>query len=304
MRYSLGLLFLSTFFISCEVQNESEKRLIEDAIYSLERSNEALEGFSTEEARVFKNKLYDPMQANKAMQWQNTVDSIIEVSDNVILLINKFKVKYFDKSKTSKFSNSKDAVVNFKKEGEDGILFKQINNYQTYLLFNNKEINETFQKEINLAFKDFLDLKDADNYSKIHLSKMLNNQFYLKLTDLENRINSIKYKSLVFCNNKCDIIRCLNFEKFAAIVGQNSNVFRKGQKVEISVGVGEFSTSAMPNISISNRKIEVSPEGVTIYEFAAPKQKGKYKVPVIIEYTKPDGTKDKKQHTIEYEVVE
>jgi hypothetical protein len=177
-------------------------------------------------------------------------------------------------------------------------------NYQRQSTSLNKELAIVFQKDISTSFKGFSDLKNMENYSLKNYSKIFDNLLYLKLVELKNRILNLKYKSLEFCNNKCSVIRCLIYEKFSAIVGQNSNVFRKGDKVSITAGIGEFSTSAMPNISVSNKKIEINPDGVAIYEFAAPKQKGKYKVPVFIEYTKPDGTKDKKQYTIEYEVVD
>jgi hypothetical protein len=304
MRYSLILLFLSTLFISCDMQNESEKLLIEDAIYSLERSNEAIEEFTMAQTLVFKNKLVDPIYANRARQLQNMFDSTLLTTDKAKNFIIELRNKYFTQNNLNKFSFNKDIPLKFKNEGSDTALFKTIYNFQLTLLTFDESVNAEFSKEIKMSLNSFLSLDSMKTYSRNEYSKILDNQLYLKLIELENRIYNIRQKLVEYYNLRCGSGCILQYDKFAAIIGQNSSVLHKGDKVSITAGIGEFSTAAMPSILMFNKKIEVNPDGVAIYEFSAPSKIGKYKVPVNIEYTKPDGTKDKKQYTIEYEVVD
>ncbi|MBP6430515.1 MAG: hypothetical protein KA319_02015 [Ferruginibacter sp.] len=286
------------------MQTESEKLLIEDAIYSLERSNESLETFTDYTAKEFHNKKMEFRLAEKVAKWEGVFDSILSISNEATKYIYETGRKYFETYEVSKLAYSKKAILKFQKEGWDTILYKIIYNYKKNLLSLNEDLTETFKKEIDSSFKDFTDYKKVNDYAKLHFLNIMDNQFYLKLTELKNKIIDMKLKLLQFCNIRCTIFNCGYFIRFNAIVGQNSTVFRKGDKVSISAGVGSFSLEAAPNISIANKKVDAFPEGVAVYEFQAPKKKGKYKVPVIIEYTRPDGIKEKREYKIEYEVVE
>jgi hypothetical protein len=89
---------------------------------SLEKSNEAFENYAESLKMTFKSKLSDPVQSHKAIQWKNTVDSLILVSNDATEIISQIIIKYFGNNPLQKYSNTKNVVLKFKSEGSDDIL--------------------------------------------------------------------------------------------------------------------------------------------------------------------------------------
>ena len=92
----------------------------------------------------------------------------------------------------------------------------------------------------------------------------------------------------------------VRFDKFAAIIGQSSNYVMPGQEIEIMAGVGAFSTSARPQISINGQNAPLDMESGQAKLKVAAGAIGKHTIPVTIRYVDQDNKPQTITKTIEY----
>jgi gliding motility-associated protein GldM len=93
----------------------------------------------------------------------------------------------------------------------------------------------------------------------------------------------------------------VRFDKFAAIIGQSSSYVMPGQEIEITAGVGAFSTGARPQITINGSGAALGEDGAARAKFAAGGV-GTHSVPVTIRYTDQEGNPQTITKNIEYTV--
>jgi gliding motility-associated protein GldM len=93
----------------------------------------------------------------------------------------------------------------------------------------------------------------------------------------------------------------VRFDKFAAIIGQSSSYVMPGQEIEITAGVGAFSTGAKPTITINGSGAALGEDGAARAKFAAGGV-GSHSVPVTIRYTDQEGNPQTITKNIEYTV--
>ncbi len=183
------------------------------------------------------------------------------------------------------------------------------------------ESNSNFDLTIDSIKNKFLSdtLIIYNDYSKNYVEKDLDYIFrrdttlmrtkksncLLALIDLEitkSELLQLENTILNYINNNSITIYC-GYNEFNAIASINSEVFLPNQPIEIYAGVGSFSADSKPKISV-NKKNAPLIDGMATYTSKAPKKAGVYSIPVIIEYTKPDGTTSKVHKDFFYTVVD
>lgn len=82
------------------------------------------------------------------------------------------------------------------------------------------------------------------------------------------------------------------FDSYAAIVGQNSN-YLMPKELEIKAGIGAFSKSSVPVISIGGSTIPIGTEGYALYKTEAGGV-GSHSVPVRISFFNQTTGKNKR----------
>jgi hypothetical protein len=122
------------------------------------------------------------------------------------------------------------------------------------------------------------------------------------LSQFQNNICITENQVLTFLNNQSSGGCILRYEKFSAIATLSSTYVKQGGRIDISAGVGSFSTAASPKISINGNYVLLDENGVANYRLIAAKEPGKHIVPVKIDYTKPDGTITSESLSLEYVV--
>ena len=120
------------------------------------------------------------------------------------------------------------------------------------------------------------------------------------LSKMQNNVKNAENQIVTFAHNKIGEVKVI-YDKFAAIVGQSSNYVMPGEKVTITAGVGAYSTAAQPQITIGGAPVAVNADGVAIKEFSADGG-GERSIPVVVTYTKPDGTKATINYPLKYTV--
>ena len=92
------------------------------------------------------------------------------------------------------------------------------------------------------------------------------------------------------------------FDRFDLLVSINTQVAAPGDNIELTAGVGAFSVSAGPKITIAGKGIPINEDGVAIYSMRASKQPGRHSIPVTIQFTQPDGKKATVMKNVHYRV--
>ncbi len=93
----------------------------------------------------------------------------------------------------------------------------------------------------------------------------------------------------------------VRFDKFEAIIGQSSSYVMPGQEIEITAGVGAFSTGAKPEITINGSRAALGDDGAAHSKFVAGGV-GSHSVPVNIVYFDQDNNRKVITKNIEYTV--
>jgi hypothetical protein len=92
------------------------------------------------------------------------------------------------------------------------------------------------------------------------------------------------------------------YDRFDLLISINTQVAAPGDTIELTAGVAAYSVSVGPKITIAGKGIPINENGVAVYSLRAPKQHGRYSIPVAIEFTKPDGQKATMMKNVHYRV--
>ena len=91
------------------------------------------------------------------------------------------------------------------------------------------------------------------------------------------------------------------FDAFEAIVGQNAKYLMPGQELEITAGLGAFSKSKLPEISIGGSRVTLNEKGMAVFKTSAGTI-GHHTVPVNVSFLDQDGKPQSKTFNVEYTV--
>jgi gliding motility-associated protein GldM len=121
------------------------------------------------------------------------------------------------------------------------------------------------------------------------------------LSKFQNDVKTTENKIVAYCHEQVGKVEVRN-DAFAAIAVADANYVLPGQKINITAGIGGFSTAVKPEITIDGAPVEVNPaEGTAKKEITAGSL-GPHSIRVHFEYTNQDGKKVPVDRTIEYTV--
>ena len=122
------------------------------------------------------------------------------------------------------------------------------------------------------------------------------------MSKIENDIKSSEAIVIDFMRRKLG--GCiLTWEEFSALSVPNATIFKPGQELVITTGIGSFSRSARPIITVDNEQVELGPLGYAEYRKKL-NEKGKFSKLIRVGFIKPDGTPASLVKKIEYEVTD
>lgn len=84
---------------------------------------------------------------------------------------------------------------------------------------------------------------------------------------------------------------------------QNAAVLRPGEVLNIKAGVAESYPQASPDITINGTSLPLNSRAWADYKMKVPAKPGKYKIPVTINFLKPNGFVGRWEYTVSYEVT-
>lgn len=270
--YRILSITIVLFMSACSENNSKEEDI--DNSYML--ATKVIEHYTAEEYMTLKNKLTDPTLTAQAEIWNIKAEKVRELTKEV--------KDYVD----SCFENISESNLTPTKLS----LLQGITKYNNAILQIDPEI-------WNQNKKDFSTLIDSAYYAKFRYPN--NRNLYKNKT--HNSISIVENRAVTFCNRTTALGCVLTYEKFSALIGQNSKHFKSGDELVITAGVGSYSVAAQPKISIENKYVTMNETGYVEFKKQITSKPGKYSVPVKIKYTNSDGTLKESEFQIEYDVI-
>ena len=120
------------------------------------------------------------------------------------------------------------------------------------------------------------------------------------LSKFQNDIRTSENKIVAHCHEQVGKVE-IRFDTYEAIVGQNSKYFMPGQEIEITAGLGAFSKTKLPTVSIGGSSVSLNEKGMAIYKSQAGGL-GSHTIPVKVAFTDQDGKPQERTFNVEYVV--
>ncbi len=277
---------------------------------SLESSNKQV-NLSTETImKSLQEKTTDPQTKERAVPWLEKATKVTAASKGVYDYIEGLKNKILtlaggkpgDPTKSFKEDNLDIVTKMMLKDGEGKKLFGALSKYQSDILAVDSSIAIEFK---NTPFVDLSNPPGRDGKTKpweIAYFNMVPTVAGLTiLSKFQNDIKTAENKVVTYCHTKVGEVKVI-FDTYTAIVGQNSNYLMPGQEIEIKAGVGAFSKSAAPTISIGGSSVAIGEEGYALYKGQAGGV-GSHTIPVRISFfNQTTGKDDVREVNVEYTV--
>lgn len=284
---------------------------------SLMTSNEIISSGNETLYKSLEAKLNDPQSAEKARIWEPKAMKAREYSEAMYNYLDSLKLELKKAADLRMVwnENLKDSVEDYREDNLDastrmfetkGVgkeLEKRLNEYKQNMLGIDPEIRKQFELNfpVNTDTKDF---KTREGKTKdftqtfFHMTPTV--AALTMLSKFQNSVKNAESEIVTYCHNQIGAVKVI-YDQFAALVGQSSNYVMPGEKINITAGVGAYSKAAQPSITIGGAPVPVGPDGRAEYTVTA-SGAGNKSIPVVVTYTKPDGTKETKTYPVEYTV--
>lgn len=260
--------------------------------------------------KSLQEKTTDPQTKERAVPWLEKATKVTAASKGVYDYIEGLKNKILtlaggkpgDPTKSFKEDNLDIVTKMMLKDGEGKKLFGALSKYQSDILAVDSSIAIEFK---NTPFVDLSNPPGRDGKTKpweIAYFNMVPTVAGLTiLSKFQNDIKTAENKVVTYCHTKVGEVKVI-FDTYTAIVGQNSNYLMPGQEIEIKAGVGAFSKSAAPTISIGGSSVAIGEEGYALYKGQAGGV-GSHTIPVRISFfNQTTGKDDVREVNVEYTV--
>jgi gliding motility-associated protein GldM len=267
---------------------------------SLQASNVNIENSNKTLFSSLQAKLSDPNSDKaKVQKYKELSEQAKKASDDLYNYIETLKTELKSQSgleaATGKYKeddlNASSRVMETNKKADE--LNQRLAAYRNAMLALDPETGKTFATTLAVENES-----TAETVKKFRM--MPTTASVTLLSKYQNNVKNAENQLVNEFHSKIGQVQVV-YNKFAAIVGQSSNYVMPGEKIKVTAGVGAFSTTAQPTISIGGSGAPVNANGVAEREFTADGG-GKKSVPVNVSFVKPDGTRATESYTVEYTV--
>lgn len=278
---------------------------------SLDQTNSTINVSTANIMESFRMKLADEKTKQKAAEWYPKAQQAQQLSTNMYNYLEGLrneilKAADFDparkKDSTFKEDNQDIATKLLIKDGKGKELKQKLEQYRKDMLAlvkpeNRAEFERSFQVDVSLpkgVGKDKKTFEDAYFHMVPTVAAMtILRKFQNDVKTSENKIVSHIHEQV----GKVEVI----FDSFEAIVGQNSKYLMPGQELEITAGLGAFSKTKLPTITIGGQTVTPNEKGMGVYKVQA-NALGTHTIPVKVAFVDQDGNPQERVIPVEYTV--
>jgi len=309
MQRLIAFISFAIIFSSCSNKSKSDLAIFKTAAIGFEQSIISTSSSNEYIYHALDDRWHNPRTTVFGPIWQPKTALIKEINEKmsnyIESLAKQLKQKAGLKTENGRErfeEDNEDAVTSlFVTQGKGRELQGKLNQYRNDMLAIDPEFLREFEQVI-------IDVSDS-NYK----SSFTNNYFhdipvagaFALLKRFESVTKITENNFLRFCLSKTSYSGCGFMTRVQAIVSQNSNYLKGGDKIEITAGIGSFYAAASPKITINNKVFKPGYiDGVAKYELKTPLKAGKYIIPVKVEFTDESGRKLYMEKRVEYTVIE
>jgi GldM N-terminal domain len=312
MLRSIIVVSFAFIFSSCSHKSDSTLAVFKATEEGFIQSNSVVSNSSFVIYKELDSKLTKPESARQASVWQPKAMLIKEKSAGIIRYLDSLIVE-LKKEAGLKLVNMRevyreddlDAVSRLfisKNTGEE--LFEKLQNYKLDVLAVDPELNKQFGSNSIIISRCFeLEGEKQKDFTKTFFDRIPVITALAMIRKLENNIRVLENEFITYCNHKvAGYTEAYTF--ISTLIGQSCKYVKAGDNIEIQAGIGAYSLTSNPKVTIMGEDIDCKENGFASYKFKTPNKAGKYSVPVKIEYTDYDGTKKVILQKVEYTVAE
>lgn len=289
----LVLTALLAINISAEILNAF--KTIND---SLEKTNGTVKTSTQQIFESLTEKMSEDETREKAMIWQPKAKEVADQTTLVYTFIDGLKKDLLAQSKGDDDQNTTTRIL--VKEGKGQQLLKMLTDYKMNVL-KDSAIRAEFEKSLPIS----LEMPKSMNSNKKTWEE---GYFYMAptvgalsiLSKFQNDLRNAENKLVTFCHEQVGKVE-LRFDAFEAIVGQSSRYLMPGQELEITAGLGAFSRSKLPTVTINGSNVALNEKGMAIYKTTATGT-GSRTINVTVAFTDQDGKPQTRTIPVEYTV--
>lgn len=275
---------------------------------SLLKSNASIEGSNKTLFQSLEDKLKDATTREKTEIWKPRADKAKELSEKVLAKLEEYK----DAVKRNAGYNPEKGINDFKEdhldaatrlfitEGKGPEMKKMLEDYKSQLSSISPEIATEFKDKLPIDLSTPPSKTGSNNtweYSYFHMTPAI--AAITMLSKFENDVKNAENQVITYCHNQIGAV-VLRMDKAAVLIGQNSNYLMPGQDLEVTAGVGSYSSQGGTSISIGGANVPVV-DGVGTYKTKA-SGSGPKTLSVTVNYKDQDGKVQTKTVPVEYTV--
>ncbi len=172
--------------------------------------------------------------------------------------------------------------------------------YRTAMLAIDTELGKTFATTLAVDGKRPVgqDKKEKDYFDGyFHMTPAV--AALTLLSKFQNNVKNSENQLVSEAHSKIGQVK-VRYDKTGVLIGQSANYVMPGQEIEITAGIGAYSSAGAPQISIGGSNVSVV-DGQGKYKFPA-QGGGAHTVPVTIRYKDQDGNDKTETKNVEYTV--
>jgi gliding motility-associated protein GldM len=246
----------------------------------------------------FESKKKDPSSRANAEIWMPKAQAAIDISKKAYEEIEAFKKELLTMKDTSISKDNMDAstlIFVENKKGEE--IYDKFIKLKKDLLAIDPEIAKEFANGLPVDIAQTEKDKKDWAYRSFHMMPTVASLTIL--SKLQSDIKTSENKIAAYCHSKVGEV-VVKYDSFSALVGQSSNYLMPGQKITITGGLGAFSSSNTPSISINGSNVSVTNgQGSMDLDGGGP---GEHTANVTVSFKDQNGVPQQKTETIKWTV--
>lgn len=280
--------------------------------HSLANANVIIEKKNTDILKSLARKLEDPKTADKAAIWTPKAQKAQEISDALFNYIETLKhdlkvaaeLKVKDGVEEYNDHNLSTTTRFFLKgsptKGQD--LLARLTQFKKDLA----AIDPGIEKEIlpnlplDLSIPETKTMAGKNDWAYAYFNMTPPVAALTILTKFQNDVRNSESQVLEYCHKEIGEVELI-YDQFNAFASSNSQYLMAGENLEITAGVGAFSSAAKPTVSIDGVNVPLGADGTAIYKSTA-SNPGLNSKKVRISFIKPNGETAVVEKTVQYTV--
>lgn len=288
--------------VSAEILNafRTVNQSLANANQIIELKNQGLFG-------SFDRKVADPKTAEKAKIWQAKALQARGYADNLYNYIESLKSDLMVGAGQKKpggdyKEDNLEAPTRLLVEGNKGKeLYQKLRDYKANLFGIDNNIKKEFENTLPID----LSIPKSNNqgnkeWEAAYFRMTPTIASITMLSKFQNDVRNSEAQVVDYCHRQIGAVEVV-YDEFQAFAGTNSQYLMPGQELVITAGVGAFSKSARPSISIDGSGMALNQQGVAEYKTTVGGP-GSYSKRVHITFIKPDGTPGSLDKEVQYTV--